>query len=208
MVWLGIAAGSWSGWPQLGVIEPLFLLAPWVVFPLTTSLIPPLDRCDLPTRPRPTLNWVMFAAATLATISFFLPTGILAASFASGWLLVCAWFALRGLRSLWRYRVQSFSQICFAIGEGYLVVGGIWLVASRLGSQSVGFQEPIVLLTAVHFHFAGFVSALLAGLTYERLRDTRWSKPLGAVLAAVVNAPVLEWKCDCWNGTGGELGAW
>ena len=123
--------------------------------------------------------------------NFFLPTGILAASFACAWLLVCAWFALRGLRRLWRYRAHSFSQFCFAAGEAYLIVGGTWLVASRLGLQPVGFQEPIVLLTAVHFHFAGFLSAVLAGLTYGRLRETRWRKLLGAALAGVVAGPGL-----------------
>ena len=71
------------------------------------------------------------------------------------------------------------------------MVGGTWLVASRLGLQPVGFQEPIVLLTAVHFHFAGFLSAVLAGLSYEQLRETGWSKPLGVALAGVVVGPGL-----------------
>src|SRR5882672_1564487 len=191
VVWLGLVAGTWSGWPQLGVIELLFLLAPWIVIPLATALIPSLDESDPPTVLRPAARWIIFSAAALATISFFLPTGIIAASVASAWLLVCALFALRGARRLLQYRAHSFSQFCFAAGEGYLIVGGTWLVASRLGLQPVGFQEPIVLLTAVHFHFAGFLSAVLAGLTYERLRETRWSKPLGAALAGLVLGPGL-----------------
>jgi hypothetical protein len=191
LVWLVMVAGTWSGWPQLGVIELLFLLAPWIVVPLASSLIPTLVSSEPPTAQRPTLKWIIFTAAALATISFFLPTGILAASFAGAWWLVCASFALRGLRRLWRHRAHSFSQFCFAAGEAYLFVGGTWLVASRLGLQPVGFQEPIVLLTAVHFHFAGFLSAVLAGLTYERLRETRWSKPLAAALASVVVGPGL-----------------
>jgi hypothetical protein len=72
-----------------------------------------------------------------------------------------------------------------------LIVGGTWLVISRLGLQPLGFQEPIVLLTAVHFHFAGFLSAVLAGLTYERLRESRWGKPLRAVLSGVLVGPGL-----------------
>jgi hypothetical protein len=190
-VWFVLAAGTWSGWPQLGVIELLFLLAPWIVVPLAASLIPSLDNSESPAAWRPASKWIIFAAAALATISFFLPTGILAASFACAWLLVCAWFALRGLRRLWRYRAHSFSQFCFAAGEAYLIVGGTWLVASRLGLQPVGFQEPIVLLTAVHFHFAGFLSAVLAGLTSDRLSGTRWSKPLSAALTGVVVGPGL-----------------
>jgi hypothetical protein len=190
-VWLGLVAGTWSGWPQLGVIELLFLLAPWIVVPLATTLIPPVNESDPPAEQRPALRWIIFVAAALATISFFLPAGILSASFASAWLLVCAFFALRGLRRLWRHRAHSFSLFCFGAGEAYLIVGGTWLVASRLGLQPVGFQEPIVLLTAVHFHYAGFLSAVLAGLTYARLRETRWSKPLRAALAGVVVGPGL-----------------
>jgi hypothetical protein len=41
-------------------------------------------------------------------------------------------------------------------------VGGAWLVASRLGMRPMGIQEPIGLLTAVHFHFAGFATAMIA----------------------------------------------
>ena len=190
-VWLVLVTGTWIGWPQLGVIELLFLLAPWIVVPLATSLIPSVNETGPPTAQRPVLKWIVFAAAALATISFFLPTGILSASLASAWLLVCAFFALRGLRRLWRHRAHSYSQFCFGAGEAYLIVGGTWLVASRLGLQPVGFQEPIVLLTAVHFHFAGFLSAVLAGLTYERLSETRWSKPLRAALAGVVVGPGL-----------------
>jgi hypothetical protein len=190
-VWFGLVAGTRSGWPQLGVIELLFLLAPWIVLPLATSLIPSLDGSDPPTEQRPGLRWIIFAAAGLATISFFLPIGFFAASVASAWLLVCTFFALRGLHRFWRYRAHSFSQFCFAAGEAYLIVGGTWLVASRLGLQPVGFQEPIVLLTAVHFHFAGFLSAVFAGLTYQRLRETRWSKLLRTALAGVVVGPGL-----------------
>ena len=190
-VWLTMAGGSWSGWPQLGVIEVLFILAPWIVVPLASSLVPPLDGSEALSGRQRASNWIIFGAAALATTSFFLPVGMWAASFAGAWLLVCALFTLQGLRRFWRYRAHSFSHFCFAIGEAYLIVGGAWLVASRLGLQPVGFQEPIVLLTAVHFHFAGFLSAVLAGLTYERLRETRWSKPLGAALAGVVLGPGL-----------------
>jgi len=190
-VWLGLVAGTWGGWPQLGVIELLFLLAPWIAVPLTNSLIPSPAETDPLSARHATLKWIIVAGAALATISFFLPTGIFAASVASAWLLVSVFFALRGLRRLWRHRARSFSQFCFAVGEGYLIVGGIWLVASRLGLNLVGFQEPIVLLTAVHFHFAGFLSAVLAGLTYERLRETRWSKPLRMALTGVVVGPGL-----------------
>jgi len=191
VAWMAVAAISWVGWVQLSAVELLFLLAPLVVVPLAISLIPPLDASGRILDRKDGFNWIILIAAVLATRSFFLPTGPRAALLASTWFLVCGWFALEGLRRILRYRAQSFSQFCFAAGEAYLIVGGTWLVASRLGLQPLGFQEPIVLLTAVHFHFAGFLSAMFVGLTYERLQESRWGKPLQAALAGVVIGPGL-----------------
>jgi hypothetical protein len=59
-----------------------------------------------------------------------------------------------------------------------LVVGGSWLVASRLGMRPLGIQEPIGLLTAVHFHFAGFATAMIAAAMLRFSLDShqRWLK--------------------------------
>ena len=56
-------------------------------------------------------------------------------------------------------------RIAGCVGRIDLAVGGAWLVASRLGWRPMGIQEPIGLLTAVHFHFAGFATAMIAGAT-------------------------------------------
>jgi hypothetical protein len=56
-------------------------------------------------------------------------------------------------------------RIAGCVGRVDLAVGGAWLVASRLGWRPMGIQEPIGLLTAVHFHFAGFATAMIAGAT-------------------------------------------
>jgi hypothetical protein len=64
---------------------------------------------------------------------------------------------------------------------------------SRLGVQPIGFGDTIVLLTAVHFHFAGFAAPILAGLAGRRLST---SKPLittyrFAVLGVIVGTPLV-----------------
>ena len=51
----------------------------------------------------------------------------------------------------------------------YLPVGGVWLVLSRLGETPLALGEPIILLTAVHFHYAGFAACVLAGATGRAL---------------------------------------
>jgi hypothetical protein len=134
---------------------------------------------------------MLFTAASLTTVSFFLDDRTVAAWFASAWVLVCAVFAGDGLRRFVNAGRKSFTQFCFAAGESYLLVAGVWLVASRAGLQILAFHEPIVLLTAVHFHFAGFASAVLAGLTYERFRESQWKAALQSVLPAVVCGPAI-----------------
>jgi hypothetical protein len=64
-------------------------------------------------------------------------------------------------------------------------------VASRLGMRPMGIQEPIGLLTAVHFHFAGFATATIAAATLqfaERRGKYRWLKP---VVLMVVGLPFV-----------------
>jgi hypothetical protein len=184
-IWIVLALASFAPRVHIGVIEVLFLLGPWVVVPLGADLI----RSAGTSKDSALRDWVLFAAALLTTVSFFLDNRTAAAWFASAWLLVCAAFAGDGLRRLALVGTKSFAQFCFAAGEGYLLVAGVWLVASRAGVQFLAFQEPIVLLTAVHFHFAGFASAVLAGLVDQALVGRRGHRLLRAASLAVILGP-------------------
>jgi hypothetical protein len=64
----------------------------------------------------------------------------------------------------WQRGVHPAEETCVDAGLLYLPVGGVWFVMSRLGIQPFGFGDTIVLLTAVHFHFAGFAAPILAGM--------------------------------------------
>jgi hypothetical protein len=187
-IWLVLSLASFTSHARLGIIEVLFLAGPWIVVPLGADLLRgavDIEGAEI----RQVRDWLLFAAALLTTISFFLDNRIAAAWLASAWLLVCAVFAADGVRRLFTYSAKSFTQFCFAGGELYLLVASLWLVASRAGNQLLSFQEPIVLLTGVHFHFAGFASSVLAGLTYQRLRDSRLRLALQVALGAVVCGP-------------------
>lgn len=50
-----------------------------------------------------------------------------------------------------------------------MAIGGLWFTLARLRIQPLGFGDTIVLLTAVHFHFAGFAAPILAGLAGRTL---------------------------------------
>ena len=54
-----------------------------------------------------------------------------------------------------------------------LPIGGGWLVLSRLGVGAFGFEEPLILLTAVHFHYAAYATLVLVGRAGRDLRESR-----------------------------------
>jgi hypothetical protein len=188
VVWSAIAIASYFNWLHLDLLELLFLLAPWIIVPAAITLTPSLAK-SYPMGIFRNQRWLFFVPSALCTISFLRPAGINAALFASCWLLICLAIAWRGINRLLAFRAQSFPQFCFATGECYIALGGIWLVLSRAGLHPAGFQEPIVLLTAVHFHFAGFLSSIFAGLTYSQLQPTKLAKPLRIILLGTLLGP-------------------
>jgi hypothetical protein len=64
----------------------------------------------------------------------------------------------------------------------FLIVGASWLLLATLRREVLGFSEPIVLLTAVHFHMAGFATAVVAMARIDSARSTRelaWARAGG-----------------------------
>lgn len=188
LVWAAIVLATRLGWFRLGLIEVLFLSAVWVIVPAGILMIPRLKAggADISRR-----KWAVFSAAAAATAGFSAEPGRLASALAIPWMVVCALIAWEGARRIARYRLASFSQFCFAAGEGYLLVGGAGLVMSRLGMHPAGFHEPIVLLTAVHFHFAGFLTGLLAGLAWSQRHSLGESALRILMIGAILGPGIL-----------------
>jgi hypothetical protein len=139
-------------------------------------------------------------------MAMWLPPGRKAGVLALGWLVFCGVMAgggvvriLRGVGEMWENSTGKspvparavIGEIAIAVGGLDLAVGGAWLVASRWGMRPMGIQEPIGLLTAVHFHFAGFATATIAAATLafaERRGEARWLRRLVWV---VVGLPIV-----------------
>src|SRR5579864_4641673 len=83
------------------------------------------------------------------------------------------------------------ARATLAVAKIDLAVGGVWLVASRFGVRPMGIQEPIGLLTGVHFHFAGFATATIAAATLLSAQKRRQKLWLKRVVALVVGLPYL-----------------
>src|SRR5215467_4583561 len=153
------------------IFELLFLLAPLVIVPLTLNLIPAAGDRRVTWLVSKAFLYCQFPATLFVVASFrFAPGEALAVATILPWLFITSALALDGLDRLIRTRLTSFPEFCFAFGEGYALVGASWLLASRMGLQPVGFHEPIVLLTAVHFHYAGLMAATLVGLAASSMR--------------------------------------
>jgi len=168
-VWsvLGIAARA--GKVDLNWIELLFLFTPLVIVPLGLELTSRMEVGAVVSIPERAARAVQIPAAALAVAAFFCAPGHLAAGLACGWLAFCGLLAVGGVMRLAKSAYKRFDSACAAIAFIYISVGGAWFVASRFGLTPIGFQEPIVLLTAVHFHYAGFAAPLLARSTGRAL---------------------------------------
>jgi hypothetical protein len=138
-----------------GLIDRLFLVAPLAIVPLgmRLQLVP---RAVSVTQP-------VFAA--LVVVSFLSRTGVAAALLVVPWLLLGGACGVIGLLGLRRSGVRHMDELCLHAALIFWPVGCLWLVISRLGVNPLGFSDDIVLLTAVHFHYAGFAALTMVGMT-------------------------------------------
>jgi hypothetical protein len=160
-VWAALATGAILGFVRLGTIEVLFLLGPLVVVPLGLELSTRLGHREANQLAVRVAPWMQLPAALCVVASFFFPQGAAVAILALPWFCFGCFLGFWGWMSFLRGSFKSLKAVCVPMSFSYLVIGCAWLVASRYGLNPMGFQEPIVLLTAVHFHFAGFAASLL-----------------------------------------------
>jgi len=208
--WAGIAVLARIGIVRVGIIELLFLFAPLVIVPLGIELgrVRGAVASDVSRFPPNLVNLAQILqplGAALAIAAMWLPPGKPSALAALAWLVVCGLMATAGLIELGdilRFRKKlaagswdeamtatRIADIAAAIAKLDLAVGGAWLVASRLGMRPLGIQEPIGLLTAVHFHYAGFATAMIASTTLRYAESRKQQYWLPKVVMAVALLP-------------------
>jgi len=168
VAWLALAGLALPGWVDIGLIEQLFLLAPLVIVPLGLALV------DLPHRIEAEhlygfIQLIQPICAAMAIAAFLIPPGPLAGMLAAGWLVLTGLTALLGVTRFLSRKNLKATAIGLDAGLVYLFIGGGWLVMARLGLNPLGFGDVIVLLTAVHFHYAGFAAPILASLSGQAL---------------------------------------
>ena len=159
-VWAGLAVLAGLRRAPLGVIELLFLFAVLVVVPLGLELAKARQGGVLGKQ----MISVLPPFAALAVVaSFWQRPGLFAAVLSVPWFVLGILVAMSGLWNWYRNANRSLADLAMSVAGVDLAFAGGWLVVSRAGLHPMGFQEPIVLLTSVHFHYSGFAVAVLAG---------------------------------------------
>ena len=156
--------------------ETLFLFFALVLSPLALRLIQVQNNKGQSEKLFILARGLQGPAAIAALMSIILPPGWIAAGFASGWFFYASVLSLLGILRLtpWNFRETGFTRyrnLCLNASLLYLAPSALWLMSNRLDILPMDFSPPIVLLTAVHFSYAGFLTLLLTGLIGRRLKE-------------------------------------
>lgn len=129
------------------------------------------------------LQYGIFYTAILLGVALMLDAGIMAGILTFPWLVITFFVALRGVVYFRASSKPSAGILAIAAAHLFLFIGGVWTMADRLGLQPLGFDSAIVLLTGIHFHYAGFIFPMLAGLAALQ-HSSAWLK-MGCWLAII-----------------------
>jgi hypothetical protein len=132
-------------------------------------------------------------AALAAVVAFFVPVGLPAGLCAAPWFLLCAVVGLGVLPRLGIVGMRRLPENAISVALLYLPIGGAWFLAERSGLAPLRFGGVIAFLTAIHFHFAGFIAPLIIGMIGRSIPATAaWARRLYAVAApGVIAGPPL-----------------
>ncbi len=141
----------------------ILLLGPLVLVPMALTIIRP--NCPIPVR----MYWLLFIAALGLALAYALPPHLPVGVFSLPWLLLTlagAGLAMKHVLLNWQ-RID-WSTLMYYSAFVFLPIGAASAVANRYGYEPLGFTPIIILLTAVHFHYAGFFLPILTGLLLKK----------------------------------------
>ena len=154
MVWL-LAVFSWLPYSlfELTHVQALLIAAPLWLIPLSLSIA----NYSIQTL------WLAVSCGILFTVAYHLPQGLTSGMLIIPWMIFSLFLAVKRLRSVKFLTGKTTAfQYVELVAYLYLPVGIFWAIVDRLGIQILGYDPTIILLTAVHFHYAGFILPLVA----------------------------------------------
>jgi len=196
LVWLGLVAAG-----RLDPTEQALALAPLVLVPLALRTVAESGFDGSAARLISVVVLCQPVAATLAAASLAVSMpGPAAASLAVPWLAVATLLAGAALVRTRRRGALALPATAVDAGFAYLPVAAVALVAFH-ADVTLWFSAVVVRLTAVHFHYAGFVLPVVAGLTARSVgprprgfEGTLWVVVVGPALVGlgIAFSPLVE----------------
>ena len=136
-------------------------------------------------RGRPHMAFIGLGFLLLLWQALVRPPGLEMALLAAVWLVYRLGIAAEVLWLGLQTRRFNPAQICLDGARLFPAIGAAWLVANRANWMPWGFDALIVLLTAAHFHHAGYTLPLMAGLCAQALPGHTSRLSCGLILAGV-----------------------
>ncbi|MEM1007464.1 MAG: YndJ family transporter [Myxococcota bacterium] len=205
MLWTLFGVIAWFGtlfWGRFRDIAEIsglgtsLLLAPLVLVPLAIAMLCSTEHVS--SFPRWSLWIAKFhpIAAFGACSSLFASNYGLAVLSAFLWTLQTLFLGVWGGWRLLRWRGGPLEEVAWHVGLMYASVGGLWWSAYTLQWEVMGFPPILTYLTAVHFHYAGFLVSASTALCGRWLRwqppPSPWAKRLYRISAPIVmTCPIL-----------------
>ncbi|SDN11703.1 YndJ-like protein [Halogranum gelatinilyticum] len=184
VVWLSLLLVG-----DLDVVEQALTLAPLVLVPLGVGMAATPPFTGAARRLYDTSVVIQPVGAILFAASVVVPfDGGVAAVLAAPWIVVTGLLALAAVARASERGLRPLPETVVDTGLAYAVVGAVALVLYHL-DVTFWFSPVIVLLTAVHFHYAGFVLPVVTGLVGRSA--TRQSRVYEAVATVVLVGPAL-----------------
>lgn len=147
----------------------------------------PLAQCSLDlTGSDKKLAWL---AAGLMIIANTLPASWPAGFLAGLWLLYTIYLLGKAYRK-WKKQAARYkaAHLGHLFAFGYLCIGAFWGAADRLAWQPLEFAPVIVLLTAVHFHYAGFCLSWMSSAILRQHTGSKYLRSLAPL--AIIGVPL------------------
>ncbi|MDS0476088.1 YndJ family transporter [Natrinema sp. 1APR25-10V2] len=194
--WLVLSVGTIGGPFPLSAVELYVALATLVVVPLGLGLLESRAG-DGSVSFYTVAVGSQFPAAVAVVAGLAAPRGTLAAvALTVPWLAVTGSIALVGLRRLLVRGPGPLPELAIDASLLYVPVAAVFLCL-HAAEISLRFAPIIVLLTGVHFHYAGFALPLIVGFTGRIVATDEGEYPptlagrAAAAVTAVIAAGVL-----------------
>lgn len=167
--------------------EALLLLCPLSIIPLTLVILQ---------KGAPAAAWGVWkrieqyelSAATVLIGSYLMAPALPTSVLTLPWFVLTLLIGWAGVLGLTRRQYRDTTTVTVDLGCVLIAVGGFWTVVERTGVELWGFSGVIALLTAVHFHYAGFLLLLATGWAARESGSSATAR--AACFAVILGVPL------------------